>query len=86
MREALEREMPRLPLGCFEEGVPVPARWAERPCAYLLLTEAYRESAADSRGRGWPVLEIPDVQHLAPVTDPVPVTGAVLALEDELEL
>lgn len=84
VREALEQEMPRLPLAFFEEGVP--ARWAERPCAYLLLTEAYGESAADARGRGWPVSEIPDVRHLAPVTDPVPVTDALLGLEGELEL
>jgi pimeloyl-ACP methyl ester carboxylesterase len=84
VREALEQEMPRLPLAFFEEGVPVPARWADRPCAFLLLTEAYGESAADARGRGWPVSEIPDVQHLAPVTDPIAVTDALLQLEAEL--
>jgi hypothetical protein len=84
MREALEQDMPRLPLAFFEEGVPVPARWAERPCAFLLLTEAYRESAADARRRGWPVSEIPDVQHLAPVTDPLAVTDVLLRLEGDL--
>jgi hypothetical protein len=25
------------------------------PCAFLVLTEAYRESADDARSRGWPV-------------------------------
>jgi pimeloyl-ACP methyl ester carboxylesterase len=84
LRDALEQEMPRLPLAYFEEGVPLPERWADRPCAFLLLTEAYRESAADARGRGWPVKEIRGVQHLAPVTDPIAVTDALLALEGEL--
>ena len=84
LRDALEQEMPRLPLAYFEGGVPLPERWAERPCAFLLLTEAYRESAADARGRRWSTKEIPGVQHLAPVTDPIAVTDALLALEGEL--
>jgi hypothetical protein len=53
-----------------------------RPCAYLLLSgEAYGESAADARARGWPVAEIPGVQHLAMATKPIPVTDALLELE-----
>jgi len=28
--------------------VPAPERWSERPCAFLLLTAAYRESADES--------------------------------------
>jgi pimeloyl-ACP methyl ester carboxylesterase len=84
LRDALQQEMPRLPLAYFQEGVPLPQRWAERPCAFLLLTEAYLESEADARGRGWPAKEIPGVQHLAPVTHPNAVTDALLALEDEL--
>jgi pimeloyl-ACP methyl ester carboxylesterase len=83
-RDVLEQEMPHLPLAYLEESVPLPERWAERPCAFLLLTQAYRESAADARGRGWPAKEIPGVQHLAPVTDPIAVTDALLALEGEV--
>jgi pimeloyl-ACP methyl ester carboxylesterase len=81
VRGVLEREMPRLPLTYFEERIPVPERWSERPCAFLLLTETYRESAADARSRGWPVAEVTDVQHLAPVTDPIVVTQMLLDLE-----
>jgi hypothetical protein len=51
---------------------------------FLLLSEAYRESAADARGRGWPTREIPGVQHLAPATNPIAVTDALLALDGEL--
>jgi pimeloyl-ACP methyl ester carboxylesterase len=81
VREALEQEMPRLPLAYFEDVVPAPERWSERPCAFLLLTEAYRESADDARSRGWPVAEIGGSQHLAPVTDPIAVTKMLLDLE-----
>lgn len=84
LREALEREMPRLPLAYLEEAVPLPPRWAERPCGFLRLTEAYGESAADARDRGWPVAEIPGVQHLAPVTDPIAVADVLLKLERAL--
>jgi hypothetical protein len=84
LREVLELEMPRMPLAYFEESVAMPERWTERPCAFLLLTEAYGESAADARARGWPVAEITDVQHLAPATDPIAVTDALLDLERAL--
>jgi pimeloyl-ACP methyl ester carboxylesterase len=85
LRAALEREMPRLPLSYFEADVPLPDGWDADPCAYLLLTpEPYGESAADARGRGWPAVEIPGVQHLAITTDPIAVTDALLALEREL--
>jgi hypothetical protein len=82
LRASLEDEMPRLPLSYFDASVPVPDGWNARPCAYLLLSgEAYGESAADARARGWPVAEIPGVQHLAMATEPIPVTDALLELE-----
>jgi hypothetical protein len=85
LRAALEREMPRLPLSYFEANIPLRDGWEADPCAYLLLAaEPYRESAADARGRGWPVVEIPDTQHLAIATDPIAVTDALLALERTL--
>jgi len=84
LRETLEQEMPRLPLAYFEESLPVPERWGERPCAFLLLTEAYGESAADARGRGWLVSELSGIQHLAPATDPIAVADALLYVEAEL--
>jgi hypothetical protein len=84
LRDVLEQEMPRLPLAYFEEGVPMPERWSERPCAFLLLTQAYGESAAEARRRGWPVAEMADAQHLAPVTDPIAITKMLLDLESAL--
>jgi hypothetical protein len=84
LRTSLEDEMPRLPLSYFDASVPVPDGWDACPCAYLLLTESYGESAADARGRGWPVAEIPDAQHLAMATEPIAVTDALLGLERAL--
>jgi hypothetical protein len=83
LRAELEAEMPRLPLSYFEATVPVPDDWASRhPCAYLLLSAAsYGPSAAEARARGWPVVEIPGVQHLAIATNASAVTEALLDLE-----
>jgi pimeloyl-ACP methyl ester carboxylesterase len=81
LRTALEDEMPRLPLAYFDASVPLPDGWDACPCAYILLTEPHRQTAADARGRGWPVAEIPDVQHLAMATEPIAVTDALLELE-----
>jgi pimeloyl-ACP methyl ester carboxylesterase len=84
LRAALEDEMPRLPLSHFSASVPLPDGWDACPCAYILLTGPHRESAADARGRGWPVAEIPGVQHLAMATEPIAVTDTLLELERAL--
>jgi Alpha/beta hydrolase family len=85
LRAVLEDEMPRLPLSYLEESVPVPDRWGERACAYLLFSpETQGESAADARRRGWPVTELRGAHHLAMVTEPTAVTDALLQLEREL--
>jgi pimeloyl-ACP methyl ester carboxylesterase len=82
---ALEAEMPRLPLAYFEASVPVPEGWDARRCAYLLFTaEPYGGSAADARGRGWPVRAIQGGRHLAMTTEPIAVTEALLDLERAL--
>jgi pimeloyl-ACP methyl ester carboxylesterase len=81
LRATLEAEMPRLPLSYFEASVPLPEGWESHPCAYLLFTaEPHGESAAEARGRGWPVAEIQGVEHLAIATDPIAVTEALLDL------
>jgi pimeloyl-ACP methyl ester carboxylesterase len=85
LRATLEAEMPRLPLSYFQASLPPPPSRDQRPCAYLLLTaEPYGESAADARRRGWPVAEIPGVQHLATATEPIALTDALLDLERAL--
>jgi pimeloyl-ACP methyl ester carboxylesterase len=85
LRAELEAEMPCLPLAYFEASVPLPDGWDAWPCAYLLFTaEPYGQSAAEARRHGWPVAEVPGVQHLAMASEPIAVTDALLDLESAL--
>jgi hypothetical protein len=82
LRADLEAEIPRLPLSYFEAAVPVPDDWASRrPCAYLLLSAPYEQSAAEARVRGWRVMEIHGVQHLAIAANPILITEGLLDVE-----
>ena len=69
-----------LPLSSFEESVPSPAGWDRLPCAYLLLSDAYREAAAEARDREWRVEEITGAQHLHIAVAPEAVTDALIRL------
>jgi pimeloyl-ACP methyl ester carboxylesterase len=80
LRTALTREMPSLPLAYFEQRIPSPASWDRTPCAYLLLSDAYREAAAEARERGWRVKEIAGAQHLHIAVAPETVTDALTQL------
>lgn len=80
-RAALVREMQPLPLTFLEQRIPSPSGWDRRPCAYLLLSDAYKEAAADARERGWRVEEIAGAQHLHIAVAPEPVTDVLLRLE-----
>jgi hypothetical protein len=84
--EALMRERPRLPLSYFQERVPVPRNWTEDRCAYLCLSDAYAEAAAQARGYGWPVAALRDFHHLSVVTDPEAIASVLVDLADELSL
>jgi hypothetical protein len=76
MRRRFAEGCPRLPLAMFEEVHPPAPRWPDGPAAYLLLSEAYQDQAARARELGWPVAEQPS-HHLALLTDPGPVAGAL---------
>lgn len=80
---AVTAEQPRLPLSFYEQSIPVPAGWDDRPCAYLQFGAPYDETAADARERGWLVDKLP-ARHLHQIVDPVAVCDRLLALEAEL--
>jgi pimeloyl-ACP methyl ester carboxylesterase len=80
LRAALAQEMPSVPLAYLEQHIPSPAGWDRRPCAYLLLSDAYREAADEARDRGWPVEEITGAQHLHIAVAPEAVTDALIRL------
>lgn len=81
LRDALLREMPRLPFAFLEQQIPSPTGWYQTPSAYLLLSEAYKEAAAEARERGWPVEAITGAQHLHIATAPEAVADMLLRLE-----
>jgi hypothetical protein len=56
-RHEVEAEMVEVPLGLYELPFDVPSNWWKGPCSYLLLSEAYRRDADESRALGWPVVE-----------------------------
>jgi pimeloyl-ACP methyl ester carboxylesterase len=82
LRAALEREMPSLPLAFFEQAIPSSPGWDRTRCGYLLLSDAYRDSAAEARQRGWRVEEITGAQHLHITVAPEAVTDALIELAD----
>jgi pimeloyl-ACP methyl ester carboxylesterase len=81
-RATLEREIPSLPLSYFEQSVPSPAGWDRVPCAYVLLSETYRDGAGDAHARGWRVEEIAGARHLHLVVAPATVTNVLIQLAD----
>lgn len=83
VRRGVEAGEPRLPLSYFSARLPVPADWAERPCAYLAFGTTYAEEVAFARLRGWPVSTI-DARHLQMLHDPAGVGAEILRLESLL--
>jgi hypothetical protein len=77
-REAVQADLPRLPLSYFSGHVPVPDGWSTARCGYVQLSEAYAAEAATAAGRGWPVVERIGA-HLDIVTKPAVVADAILA-------
>jgi hypothetical protein len=83
MRERFAAGCPRLPLAMFEEIHPPAPHWPDAPAAYLRLSEAYADQAAQARQLGWPVTHLAS-HHLAPLTDPGLVAGALRELFSRL--
>jgi pimeloyl-ACP methyl ester carboxylesterase len=80
LRAALVREMPAVPLAYLEQSIPSPSGWDRAPCAYLLLSDAYEEAAAEAEARGWQVERIRGAQHLHIAVTPRAVGDALTRL------
>ncbi|MGW4940834.1 alpha/beta hydrolase [Actinoplanes sp. NPDC004185] len=78
-RVAVSAEQPRLPLSYYEQRIPVPAGWDDRPCGYLLFGPPYDLMARDARERGWAVDELPG-GHLHQLVDPGAVAARLVAM------
>lgn len=81
-RSALIAELEPLPLDYFAE--PAPPSDLRAPAAYLQLSGAYDDEARAATRRGWPVVRLP-LHHLAMLTHPEAVVGALASLADQLE-
>ncbi len=82
VREALLAELAPLPLDYFAE--PAPSAGLTVPAAYLRLSGAYDDEARGATRQGWPVVNLP-LHHLAMLTHPEAVAGAIEGLADRLE-
>jgi quercetin dioxygenase-like cupin family protein len=78
-RAVVLAEVPRLPLERVLEAVPVPDGWASVPAAYLQLSPAYDDAAAEALQRGWPLGRLHG-NHLSTATDSTAVASAVRRL------
>jgi hypothetical protein len=76
---AVSAEQPRLPLSYYEQQIPVPAGWDDRPCGYLLFGPPYDRMAREARDRGWDVEQVPG-RHLHHLVDPDTVTARIVAM------
>jgi hypothetical protein len=78
-RLTVSAEQPRLPLSFYEQQIPVPHGWDNRPCGYLLFGPSYDHVAQDARVRGWDVDQIPG-QHLHQLVDPDAVAARIVVM------
>jgi hypothetical protein len=78
-RARIEREQPRLPLSYFEDSLPVPEGWDNRPAAYLAFGDTYSCEREEAERRQWPVITAPGM-HLQLINDPLQVATDLLNL------
>jgi hypothetical protein len=83
VRESFVAGCPRVPLAMLEQVYPPAPGWRAGPAAYLQLSAAYGHEAATARELGWPVATVPS-HHLALLTDPGRIAGALLDLISQL--
>ncbi|GAA2581409.1 hypothetical protein GCM10010399_08940 [Dactylosporangium fulvum] len=63
----------------YEQQIPVPDGWDNRPCGYLLFGPSYDHMAQDARVRGWDVDQVPG-QHLHQLVDPDAVAARIVTM------
>lgn len=79
IRQAVEREQPRLPLTYFASRIPVPGGCTERPAAYLAFGETYADERERAARLGWATRTIAG-NHLHALHDPAAVGASILDL------
>jgi hypothetical protein len=72
-------ELSPVPVGLYEEPLPVFDGWPDAACGYLRFTPFYVEPAETARRLGWPVEEMAG-GHFHMLVDPKGVTDRIVAL------
>jgi hypothetical protein len=81
-RNVIEVELPRIPLAWYEATIEVPPGWCRAAdCAYVLLSDAYRDDAARAAELGWQVVERPGT-HLDIVSDDLAIAEILVRFID----
>ena len=75
----IEAEQARLPLSYFQDQLPVPEGWDDRPTAYLAFGDTYDRERADAHRRQWPISTLTG-GHLHLLVDPAEVVDELAAL------
>jgi hypothetical protein len=78
-RAKIVADLPRIPMSYFSTPVPMPDAWTVRRAAYVLLSDPYREDAAEAAARGWRVTQLAG-GHLDIVTRPTEIADALVEL------
>ena len=73
---ALRQDMPTVQRAIYDEAVPVPDGWHERPVRYVQTSTAYEAEADQAASAGWTVRQMPG-SHLSIVTDPSQVFAQI---------
>lgn len=80
----LRADMPQLTRAFYDLDVAVPPGWADGPCGYLRLSDAYEAENEEAAARGWPTVEL-DSTHLGMYTSPNQVLDGITSLLAQIE-
>lgn len=79
LRNSFIAEQPTVPVAYFEETAPGVAPLPAGHCAYLLLSDSYRDNAEEAKRLGWRVEREPS-HHLAMLTQPDRIADALIRI------
>jgi hypothetical protein len=85
VRAAFSGEAKAIPLKYLAEPAPLTRVPPLTPCAYLQLSGGYEAEADAAAAAGWTVARL-SLHHLAMLTDPVRVAGALHSLIEALSV
>jgi hypothetical protein len=79
IRHRFVNELRPIPLGVYEEPIPVFAQWPDAPCLYLQFTPTYDIGKKRAQSSGWTYSHI-DGGHFQMLVDPKRVTDELLTM------